>query len=84
MKILSIFFFRYFYNSQKQREKSSELSDGVFNSDWYKADNVNIKDLPFVVQICQQPRTIKLYKFSVASYSTCTGVSVAYQNIINQ
>lgn len=61
-------------------EKSSNLSNGVYNGDWFKANYAYVKDLKFVIQICQQPRTVKLYRFSNASYSTCSSVSLLNNN----
>lgn len=56
-------------------EQSIELSNGIFNGNWYKAEIANIKDLPFIIQICQQQRTIKLNRFWFASYITSTNIS---------
>lgn len=61
------------------RLQSTNISNGVYNSEWYTGASIYQKYLILIIMRSQRPQTLKAYKFSYASQKPFSGVSKALE-----
>lgn len=71
------FFFFFFFEFQ-----STNISNGVYNSEWYTGAAIYQKHLILIIMRSHRAQTLKAYKFADASRKTFSGVSNGHLNLL--
>ncbi|XP_066588526.1 odorant receptor 9a-like isoform X1 [Prorops nasuta] len=83
--LLLIYFFCYM--GETLIASSSELSNGIFESNWYSLSPRNLKMLMFIVLRCKTPLQLtagKFYVFSMETYTNIVKAAAGYFSVMVQ